>query len=264
VRDAEVRYAEQRDGKWLAYEVFGSGPSDIIIWQASCPIDLVWDLPQLASFMETLGGFARVIVYDALGQGASDPVSDLDAATLEMHCDSALAVLDAAHGDRVTFFDMAYGVNGVTFAATYPQRVRSLILTKLRPSFPDIRDASAAQRRQLLRTRLGVDGLELENPRLAHDPLLRQWWGRAHRLLASPEIALGLIDFAAHIDVKPVLPAVQAPTLVLHRRENLWDIETSRAAAALIPRARFVELPGSESDLFLGVGSRGPRNSSAG
>jgi class 3 adenylate cyclase len=39
----------------------------------------------------------------------------------------------------------------------------------------------------------------------------------------------------------------------MHRRDNrVWDIETSRAAAALIPGARFVELPGSENDLFLG------------
>jgi class 3 adenylate cyclase len=32
----------------------------------------------------------------------------------------------------------------------------------------------------------------------------------------------------------------------------MWDIETSRAAASRIAGARFVELPGSESDLFLG------------
>ena len=63
MRDAEVRYAE-RDGKCVAYEVFGTGPVDLILGQQVCPIDLIWDLPQLASFMEALGGFARVIVFD--------------------------------------------------------------------------------------------------------------------------------------------------------------------------------------------------------
>ena len=63
MRDAEVRYAEH-DGKYLAYEVFGSGPTDLLITQRACPLDLLWDLPQLASFMEALGGFARVIVFD--------------------------------------------------------------------------------------------------------------------------------------------------------------------------------------------------------
>ena len=159
MRDAEVRYAEQRDGKCLAYEVFGSGPSDVIVFQNSFPIDLLWDLPQLASFMEALGGMARMIVYDALGQGASDSVSGMGAAHLEEGAENALAVLDAVHADRVTFFDMAYGVNGLVFAATYPQRVRSLIMTNFRPSFPQFRDMPMEQLRQVARARLATKSL---------------------------------------------------------------------------------------------------------
>jgi class 3 adenylate cyclase len=251
VRDAEVRFAEH-DGKWLAYEVFGSGPSDVLVWQAVCPIDLIWELPQLASFMETLGGFARVIVFDPLGQGASDPI-EWGAASLERLSDTVLAVLDAAHVDRVTFFDTAFGVNAVPFAATYPQRVRSLILTNLRPFFPDVRGMSPAERREVARASYTIESLEAQNPRVSHDPVLRQWYLRAHRLLVSHETFLAQIDFAANIDVEPVLPVLRAPTLVLHRRDNpLWDIETSRAAATKISGARFVELPGSENDIFLG------------
>jgi class 3 adenylate cyclase len=254
VRDAEVHYARHRGGKRLAYEVFGSGPSDLLVYQVSFPIDLMWELPQLASFMETLGGFARVIVFDAPGHGASDPLWDFSAAaTIETLCDGFSAVLDAAHADRVTFLDMAYGVNGVTFAATYPGRVRSLIINNFCSSFPDIRDATAAERRQRADERIGIESLESENPRVAHDPQLRQWWRRARRLLVSPHASLLQMDFAAQIDVEEVLSAVRTPTLVLHRRENpVWDIETSRAAAAKLPQARFVDLPGSETDLFLG------------
>jgi class 3 adenylate cyclase len=252
VHEPEVRYAEQHDGKCVAYEVFGSGPSDLIIWQASFPIDLLWYLPQLASFMEALGGFARVMIFDSLGEGASDSIQ-LGGATLETYCDSVLAVLEATDADRVTLFDMTWGQPGVTFAATYPQRVRSLILNNLRSSFPEIRDASAAQRQQMARGRLGLESLESENPRVAHDPLLRQWWGHARRLLTSPEACLEQFDFAAETDVAPALSAVRAPTLVLHRRDNrAWDIATSRAAAAQLPDARFVELPGNENELFLG------------
>ena len=61
------------------------------------------------------------------------------------------------------------------------------------------------------------------------------------------------MDFAAQIDVKPVLSTVRAPTLVLHRRDNqVWDIQTTRVAADQIPNAKFVELPGTERDIFLG------------
>jgi class 3 adenylate cyclase len=61
------------------------------------------------------------------------------------------------------------------------------------------------------------------------------------------------MEWAAESDYEPVLASVRTPTLVLHRRDNpLWDVDTSRAAAKLIPNARFVEVPGSELDMCLG------------
>jgi hypothetical protein len=73
VPEPEVRYVE-REGKCLAYAIFGTGPVDLLVFQGSCPIDLLWDLPQLASFMDTLAEWARVIVWDPRGQGASDHI----------------------------------------------------------------------------------------------------------------------------------------------------------------------------------------------
>src|SRR3954471_18052314 len=61
--EAEVRYAEVA-GDYFAYSVFGNGPIDLAIAQSRFPIDLMWDLPQLATFMEALGNLARVIVWD--------------------------------------------------------------------------------------------------------------------------------------------------------------------------------------------------------
>ena len=99
----------------------------------------------------------------------------------------------------------------------------------------------------------GVRSLELHDPRWAHDPVLRTWWGRARRLLNTPEQALENVEFAARADYASVLPAVRIPTLILHRRDDqMYDVETSREEASRIPCARFVELPGSEHDLFLG------------
>ena len=112
VRDVEVRYAEH-DGKCLAYEVFGEGPTDLLVHQICYPIDLTWDLPQLSDFMDSLGECARVIAFDSRGEGASDPIDDPGAATLEAWCDDVFAVLDAAGADRVTVFDMTTGVGGI-------------------------------------------------------------------------------------------------------------------------------------------------------
>jgi class 3 adenylate cyclase len=251
VSDPEVRYADW-GGKSLAYEVFGSGPRDLVVYQTWCPIDLMWELPQLAAFMERLGGLARVIVFDPLGVGASDPIDDLRYATIEMITDYIQAVLAAVQAQRVVLFD-ATGASGLQVAAIYPQRIQSLIAVNLRASFPELHDMSAAERAERARGLSDVRSLELHDPRVAHDPELRRWWGRARRLLTSPEVALAQLEIGARLDLEAVLPSVRVPTLVLHRRDNpQFEIETSRATASRMPDARFVELPGSESDLFLG------------
>jgi class 3 adenylate cyclase len=135
----------------------------------------------------------------------------------------------------------------------YPQRIQSLILTNLRASYPELRMMTAAQRERFAKTLHGIRSLEVGNPRVAHDPVLRQWWARARRLRTTREDQRAQVEWAVGVDNESVLPTVRVPTLVLHRRDNrMFDIEASRAAANLMPNATFVELPGSESDLFLG------------
>ena len=254
VEEPEVRYAEL-DGDFLAFSVFGDGPIDLAIAQSRFPIDLMWGLPQLAAFMEALGRLARVIVWDARGVGASDPLrGDTTAANAEKFADDAVAVLDAAESDRVTIFEMG-SATSVAFAATYPERVRSLILVNFRLSFPEVQGSGAELKRLALKLR-SPERLRFENPRSAHDPVLQRWWGHAMRLANSPEGMVRNLVSAQHADVYNVLPAmgtIRTPTLVLHRRDNrVWDIETSREAASRLPNARFVELPGAENDIFLG------------
>src|SRR5215218_3539607 len=111
MRDPEVRYAE-RDGDYLAYSVFGAGTHDLAVLQSRTPIDLIWELPQLATFMEALGRMARVIVWDSRGAGASDPVDDPTGSGSEMLADDIATVMGAAGADRVTVLDLAGG--GIT------------------------------------------------------------------------------------------------------------------------------------------------------
>jgi pimeloyl-ACP methyl ester carboxylesterase len=252
VRDVEVDYAV-RDGAGIAYEVFGSGSVDLV-FSGRFPIDLMWDLPQLAYFLDALGKVARVIAYDNRGYGASDPLPTTDgAAGTESAAADLLAVMDAVGCDRASLLNLYGATHVVFFAATYPERVRSLIVAHLRTSYPELRGFSMEQRKKMARALATTRALRSENPRVAHDPVLQRWWERARRLGSSPEATARQMEWAADIDVESVLGSVRAPTLVLHRRDNhLWDLETSRAATARIPNARFVELPGSEMDVFLG------------
>ena len=82
MRDVEVHWARY-EGKSIAYEVFGTGPIDILLNQTWCPIDLLWDLPELESFLAELGRMGRVIMAEGLSNGASDALPDPEAATIE-------------------------------------------------------------------------------------------------------------------------------------------------------------------------------------
>ncbi|MBV9095885.1 MAG: hypothetical protein JO132_18780 [Streptosporangiaceae bacterium] len=54
-------------------------------------------------------------------------------------------------------------------------------------------------------------------------------------------------------DLGPVLPAIQARTLIVHRSGNaLFDLESVRAAASLIPDASCAELPGDDELPYVG------------
>jgi class 3 adenylate cyclase len=252
VRESEVRWTEF-EGKSIAYEVFGAGPIDLLVVQQWAPIDLIWEQPQLAAFLDRLGAMARVIVFDTLGSGASDRVAFRLASSLETFADASLAVLDAVDSSRTVVLDTSAGMSAATFAAMYPQRVQSAIMFNLRISYSELRAMTPAQRERFARTLHGVRSLEVSNPRVAHDPALRQWWARARRLRSTREDQRVQVEWAAGVDIEAALPTVRVPILVLHRRDNrMFDIEASRAAANLIPNARFVELPGSESDMFLG------------
>jgi class 3 adenylate cyclase len=251
VRHAEVRFVE-RDGDYLAFTVFGEGPIDLATTQTRVPIDLMWEFPQFAAFMEALGRIARVIVWDGRGFGASDPIRDGAAANAETYADDVGAVLDAAGSDRATSFEMNAAGMWI-FAAMQPERVRSLILVNLRSSYPELRDLSPEQRKRVAMRLRSAESLRFENPRVAHDPVVQRWWGHAARLGTSPEEQAQNLAFAGQLDFGSVLPAIRMPTLVLHRRDTrVWDIQSSRAAASKIPGARFVELPGAENDIFLG------------
>jgi class 3 adenylate cyclase len=89
-------------------------------------------------------------------------------------------------------------------------------------------------------------------PSYAGDELFRSWWRRWEVYSATPAAAAGLLRWAATFDPAPILPAIQAPTLVLERAVTYHDQESRRLAAAQIPNARFVLLPGADALPYLG------------
>jgi len=123
----ETHYAKGPGGD-IAYQVVGDGPRDLVVvpgWISH--VDLMWIDPGWTRLIEELASFSRVILYDKLGTGLSDPIVDVP--TLESRADELHAVLDAAGGDRTAMFGFSQGGPiGVMFAASYPERVDALII----------------------------------------------------------------------------------------------------------------------------------------
>jgi class 3 adenylate cyclase/alpha-beta hydrolase superfamily lysophospholipase len=247
----ETRYARSGDVH-IAYQVVGDGPIDLVWvpgWISN--IDLYWEEPTVASYFERLASFSRLILFDRRGTGVSDPVAR--APTLEEQMDDVVAVMNAAGSEKAGLYaQLEGGAMAVMFAATHPERTRALILYEAMPRMawaPDYDWAMRPEQREAILARPWGDGSRITGlaPSAAANPRLRRWFARLERGAASPATAAQLVMMNAQVDVRAVLPQVQAPTLVLHRaRDTFVDIRHSRYLAEHIPGARFVELPGSE------------------
>jgi class 3 adenylate cyclase len=91
------------------------------------------------------------------------------------------------------------------------------------------------------------------NPSLAHDPSIQPEVARYMRLAASPATAAAVFRMLLQLDIRPILPSIRVPTLVMHRRDTeTWPIENGRYLAEHIEGARFVDLPGADYGLELG------------
>src|SRR4029077_6195485 len=121
-------YAVRADGRSVAYQVFGQGPVDLMFcWGFISHLDLQWTSPDLARFFEQLSAFCRVIVFDKLGNGLSDPIDRMP--TLEDRAQDAVTVMDAAGCRRAAIFgESEAGPTAIVVSTMFPQRVSKLII----------------------------------------------------------------------------------------------------------------------------------------
>src|SRR5919204_251684 len=125
--DAPIGYARSGDVN-IAYQVTGEGPIDLVVISGFVShLENDWEHPLSAGFFERLGTFARVIRFDKRGTGLSDRAVGLP--DPETRMDDARAVIDAVGAERPAFFGYSEGGPlAILFAATYPERLRALVL----------------------------------------------------------------------------------------------------------------------------------------
>ena len=256
-----TRYAKSGEVH-IAYRTLGSGPVDVVVaeqWFSNVEIER--EVRPLARFNDRLSEFARVIRFDKRGVGLSDPVPATALPTLEEWMDDLRAVLDDIGSEKAAIVTaMAGGFMACVFAATYPDRVRALVIidgfARLTRADDYPWGLTAGQARDLMESFESAWGtgimLDLFDPDDADDVALRESWGRYERHSVSPGTSGAMVDMINATDIRGILPAIRVPTLVVARADSPVVSAHGRYLAERIAGATYVELPGRGSLLWSG------------
>jgi pimeloyl-ACP methyl ester carboxylesterase len=269
---ADTSYASCGDLS-LAYQVFGDGPVELVfVGPMVSHIELFWTLPEFKAFFEQLATFCRVLLFDKAGVGLSDPIPKVR--LLEERAADIEAVMDAVGFGKAAVFGMSEGgPQAMMFAAKRPERTRALILygsfafvpagsswddldrdpAELRARYlPEFGEKYTLSTKQIGRMQEMVRGARS----VWGSGATAKWWfpsvrsmrqlGMVERMCASPGMLRATMESSLRIDVRPILPTLAAPTLVVHAREDLMPVQCGRYLADHIPGARYLEVDGAE------------------
>src|SRR5262249_48515921 len=248
-----VRYARSGDLS-IAYQVSGNGPIDLVLvpgWVSHLEKD--WNEPHHARFLDRLGSITRLIRFDKRGTGLSDRPPGVP--DLESRMDDVRAVMDAAGSERAILFGYSEGAPmAILFAATFPERVRALVLygaysKRLDPD-DDYPWAPTREARAAYAERVEADwGFESDMKLMcpSADEAMSRSGGERSRAAASPGAINALVEMNSLIEVRALLPTIHVPSLVVHRGADFdVKVDEGRYIAERIAGARFVELPGAD------------------
>ena len=152
----------------------------------------------------------------------------------------------------------------ILFAATYPDRVRALILgaatARYRPA-PDYPCGGGSEEMFASLTAIAEhrwgQGASIDwfLPSRADSSDARRLFARFERMSVTPSAFLRILRMVKEIDVRAVLSTIHVPTLVIQRLDDRMTTRChGRYLAAHIPGARYFEQPGDHSLRFAASG----------
>ncbi|MGB9112995.1 MAG: adenylate/guanylate cyclase domain-containing protein [Acidimicrobiales bacterium] len=249
-----MRFAKSGDVH-VAYQVLGEGPTDIVYVQGGFShLGVMWELPAFQHFCELLSSFSRLIWFDKRGMGLSDRVQ---AGTLDERMDDVRAVMDAVDSRRaVVLGESEGGPLSMLFAAAHPERTAALLLVgaevkeRATEDWPwgESTPEQFEDAMEGLAERWGNGRfIDYIAPSLADNPGVREWAQRMQINAPTPGAAESFMRMAFDIDVRPVVPTIGVPTLIVHRTgDSVCNVENARYLARTVPGAVYVELSGND------------------
>ena len=248
-----IRYVRASDGVQVAWAEAGSGPPLVKAANWLTHLEEEWRSPVWRHWMEFLSSRFRFVRYDERGCGMTD--WNLGEPSLDRWVEDLETVVDAAGlAEPVTLLGISQGAAiCVAYAVRHPARVSRLILYggyargwQHRGDPEGAREYNAII--ELVRTSWGK-----ENPAFRQIFTSRfipggtdeqlEWWNELCRKSTTPANAADLMTARSRVLATDLLPLVQAPTLVIHARDDqVCPVTEGRILAAGIPGAQFVEL----------------------
>lgn len=242
----ELNYYTRPDGVNIAYSVAGSGPPLLLVPGWTTHLRWFWEEPMNLLF-GPLTEHVTLITYDKHGCGLSD--RDRTVFTMESERYDVEALAD--HLDLGRFNLMGISEGGTVaadYAATHPDRVDRLVLyactaygaslapEAFRKSFVDI-----------IRASWGVGSTVMTNMLIPDANTEQQAeFARWQRESASADVAASTMEMLYGWDVRPELPDITAPTLIIHRRDSrAFPPSNGREFAAGIPNSRATIIDGT-------------------
>jgi pimeloyl-ACP methyl ester carboxylesterase/DNA-binding CsgD family transcriptional regulator len=242
--DQDIRFLEF-EGRRLAYSTYGEWPPIVFGPRWVSHLEEEWEDPRQRAFYEEIARTHQVVRFDRVGCGLSsrelEPRPTIAAESRQLE-----AVIDAVGGHAVVFASSCCCMAASLLALRRPQAVTKLVYFGGYASRDDIPPATKHSLIEFVRTnwRLGAQMLAgLFDPHASGDDIAE--YTRLQRAAASAEAAALFMELDLDADVRGVLPDVETPALVLHRRgDRTVPIGRGRELAALLPNARFVPLAG--------------------
>jgi pimeloyl-ACP methyl ester carboxylesterase/DNA-binding winged helix-turn-helix (wHTH) protein len=250
--DQQIHFCTTPDGVRIAYAQVGSGPPLVRAAHWITHLDYDWQSPVWHPWLVGLARGRMLVRYDERGCGLSD--HDVDQ-SFDAWVSDLETVVDALGLERFPLLGVSQGgAVAVAYAARHPERVSHLVLYgsylqgRVRRARTDEQRREAAL--QLEMVRLGWGREEPSFRRFFTSTFIPdgppELWDAFAELLrrtASAESAARLLEVWSHIDVVEEAAQVQAPTLVLHSRDELRvPLDQVRLIASTIPDSRLVLL----------------------
>lgn len=263
----KTRYVQTVDGVYIAYQVLGDGPTDIVFTPGFISnVDTAWEQGGWGELFRKLAEIGRLIIFDRRGTGLSDRPDQVESLALELGMNDLRAVMDAIGSIRPVLFGFEDGAMlAAMFAAANPDRACAIILLsawakgRRSPDYPWAwSDAELQAWEQRVKEDWGTERfarwlLASEAPEHERDERFVEGFTRYMRSCASPGVVLAIFKMHEQIDARPILPTISVPTLILKRTR---DVERSddeaRYITSMIPGAKLFELAGKEQVPFLG------------